>query len=137
MLLTDDLVHDYMGAELSDDELADLTEYVRELPGDRLYLNSARPLDGEEHVYFETDIQLVFSDSIAPGQVGHFSALLAGEPPEPFPGEWTLSGRYARFRILDMSRFMWKATAGIFITRLTHSVLVPGVLSLRDRMVFR
>ena len=89
--------HDYMGAELSDDELADLTEYVRELPGDRLYLNSARPLDGEEHVYFETDIQLVFSDSIAPGQVGHFSALLAGEPPEPFHGEWTLSGRYARF----------------------------------------
>ena len=89
--------HDYIGAELSDDELADLTQYVRELPGDRLYLNSARPLDGEQHVYFETEIQLVFSDSIAPEQDGLFSALVVGDTLEPLPGEWALSGRYARF----------------------------------------
>ena len=88
---------DYMGVSLSAEELSDLTEYVRQLPGDRLYLNSARPLSGERHVYFETAIELVFSDSIAPGQVGMFGAFIDGETREEFEGSWEISGRYARF----------------------------------------
>ena len=88
---------DYLGVALNESELTDLTEYVRQLPGDRLYLNSARPLAGERHVYFETLIELVFSDSIAPGQLSRFSAFVGVDPEEEFEGIWEISGRYARF----------------------------------------
>ncbi len=87
----------YMGVTVSEDELADLTAYVAQLPGDRLYLNSALPLDNERHVFFETNMELVFSDSLAPGQETAFSAHRIGDTDEDLDGNWELSGRYARF----------------------------------------
>lgn len=88
---------DYMGASVSEEDLADLTSYVAQLPGDRLYLNSALPLDNESYVFFETDVELVFSDSLAPGQEAAFSMHRISDETTDVAGVWEISGRYARF----------------------------------------
>ncbi|MCB9730060.1 MAG: hypothetical protein H6744_10330 [Deltaproteobacteria bacterium] len=76
-------------------ELADLTEYVRQLPADLLYLTSARPLDGARSVWNQSPIELVFSAVLEEGQGSRLHLL--SEAGEPVPGVWEISGRRARF----------------------------------------
>lgn len=94
-----DYAVEFTRAELDADERADLLAYVRELPGDLLYLNSARPLSGARSVWHLSPIELAFSSTLAPGQ----EALVTLEREtgggwQPVGGRWTLSGRYARYR---------------------------------------
>ena len=88
----------FTGAELSADEVVDLSEFIREIPGDALYLNSALPLSGADHVWVETGIELVFSQVLAPGQEDLFTIdLVTPGMAEPVAGQWAISGRYGRF----------------------------------------
>ena len=80
---------------LSDDDKADLLAYLKQIPGDGLWLNSARPLSGSDHVWVETPIELTFSHRLAPGQVEQFR-FLDGEG-ALVAGEWQVRGRVARF----------------------------------------
>ena len=87
---------EYTAADaLTADDKADLLAYLRQIPGDGLWLNSARPLSGSDHVWVETPIELTFSHRLAPGQVEHFR-FLDGDG-APVAGEWQVRGRVARF----------------------------------------
>ena len=93
---------EFTGAPLDPAQRAALLKYVQEIPGDSLYLNSARPLSGSDHVWHQSPIELVFSQVLSPGQEDHFAFhQLAAEPgagePTAVEGTWTLSGRVARF----------------------------------------
>ena len=96
-----DFAVDYMEVELSASELEALTQYVREVPGDALYLNSAVPLDGNQHVWFEKQVQLTFSNVLTADQEDHFTLEVLEEEDalegEALPGQWVVSGRVARF----------------------------------------
>ncbi|MBT9558736.1 MAG: Ig-like domain-containing protein, partial [Myxococcales bacterium] len=89
----------FTGAVLTAEELAALTSYVRQIPGDALYLNSASPLNGDNHVWVESPIELMFSQVLVPGQEDHFTieALPEEGTPTAVPGAWTQSGRVVRF----------------------------------------
>ncbi|MCB9728175.1 MAG: Ig-like domain-containing protein [Deltaproteobacteria bacterium] len=93
---------DFTKSTLDDEELAALTAYVREQPSESLYLTSSTPLADSAHVWYETPIELTFSDVLAPGQVDAFNFFrLDGDPDAStqtlVPGAWTVSGRFARF----------------------------------------
>ncbi|MFT6399118.1 MAG: DNA-binding beta-propeller fold protein YncE [Bradymonadia bacterium] len=108
---------DYLGATVSEEDLVDLTAYVAQLPGDRLYLNSALPLDNETYVFFETELELVFSDSLTPGQVNAFSMHRIADTVEDVAGSWEVSGRYARFTPVEAlereTRYEMRVRAGL------------------------
>ena len=90
---------EFTGATLTDAELVALTSYVRQIPGDALYLNSASPLNGDNHVWVESPIELMFSQVLVPGQEDHFT--IESVPDEGTPmqvaGTWSQSGRVVRF----------------------------------------
>ena len=93
---------EFMEAEITPAELEALNQYVREVPGESLYLNSATPLNGDMHVWFESQVELVFSQVLSPGQEALFTFETTGSEegladPVSVPGEWVISGRVARF----------------------------------------
>jgi len=94
---------EFTESTLTPEELAALNAYVREVPGEALYLNSATPLNGDQHVFFETQVQLMFSQVLVEGQEDHFilETLKTSETEEieaeVVEGEWNVSGRVARF----------------------------------------
>lgn len=81
--------------DLSGEQKADLLAYLQQIPADALWLNSARPLSGADHVWTQTPIELTFSHRLAPEQVGNFKFSTADG--QPYPGEWQVRGRVARF----------------------------------------
>ena len=89
----------FTGAELPAEDLKALTAFVRQIPGDALYLNSARPLNQSDHVWNETPVELTFSQVLSPGQAdGFVIERLADEgAAELVAGSWSTSGRVARF----------------------------------------
>ncbi|MEZ4463128.1 MAG: hypothetical protein R3F43_01070 [bacterium] len=88
----------YTGADLSETELADLLAYVQQLPGDRIYLTSARPLNAARAVWNETPIELTFSELLGPDQQDRFAMRIEQDGAwVPLAGRWRVSGRYARF----------------------------------------
>ncbi len=93
-----DYALEFTGADVSADEAQALLQYTREIPGDALYLNSARPLNKSDHNSFETPIELTFSQLLAPDQEDllSFQGVLDGEL-VAIDGTWSLSGRIARF----------------------------------------
>lgn len=80
---------------MSAEDKADLLAYLKQIPGDGLWLNSARPLSGSDHVWVETPIELTFSHRLAPGQVDSFR-FLDGDG-ALVDGGWQVRGRVARF----------------------------------------
>jgi DNA-binding beta-propeller fold protein YncE len=108
----------FTGASLSPADLEDLSAFIREIPGDALYLNSARPLSGADHVWFETPLELVFSQVLKPGQKAlfNFEEVLIGAT-EPVAGEWTVSGRRAVFvpeqPLEHLTRYRMTVDAGL------------------------
>jgi len=91
----------FTGAKLSDKARADLLAFVQQLPGDRLYITSATPLDKADHVWFDTKVQVSFSGLLNPGQEGLllFREVPKSGAPKAVPGTWKVSGRYARFAV--------------------------------------
>ena len=88
----------FTGGDLTEQEMSDLIAYVKQIPGDRMFLNSARPLANSRHVWFETPVELAFSSVLAPGQEDHLHfERLEGEAWVAMSGEWVISGRMARF----------------------------------------
>lgn len=89
---------EFTKSSLDDAQLDQLTQYVRELPGDLLYLNSATPLNNSRYVWTQSPIELSFSSLLAPNQ----SSLFTLESKDStgawveVPSTWTLSGRFAR-----------------------------------------
>ena len=105
---------------LSEDQLSDLTAYVRQLPGDLLYLNSARPLDGTRQTFPGTAVELTFSSPLAaeqPAGAFEFVRIVNGVE-EPLLGEFVVRGRTARFVPVEEalplnSDFELRASAGL------------------------
>lgn len=90
-------------SSLNDVQLEQLTQYVRELPGDLLYLNSATPLNDSRYVWTQSPVELSFSSLLAPNQSSLFkleSKDSAGAWVE-VPATWTLAGRFARAQLRD------------------------------------
>jgi hypothetical protein len=87
---------EYTGAAATPDDLAALTAYVRALPGDRLFLNAASPLDGLTHAPPGAEVSLTFSEPLAPGQAGRVR-LVTADGGALVPGAWAESGRVVRF----------------------------------------
>lgn len=82
--------------------LAALTEYVRQQPSETLYLTSSTPLADSAHVWFESPVELSFSDVLAGGQESAFQFYTRTDPEDSdteaaVAGTWTVSGRFARF----------------------------------------
>lgn len=93
-----DFALDFTGAALTPAERDDLVAYVRQLPGDLLYLTGARPLSGSRSVYHLVPIELAFNSTLAPGQEALFQLQVErGGDWRPVDGRWTISGRYVRF----------------------------------------
>ncbi len=89
---------DFVGADVAPGQRDDLVDYIRQLPGDLLYLTSARPLSGSRSVYHRVPIELAFNGVLAPGQADAFALeRQVGDGWRPVPGRWRISGRYARF----------------------------------------
>lgn len=88
----------FTGSSLSEAQVDDLTAFMQQVPGDALYLTSAVPLSGGDHVWPETSLELVFSQVLRPGQreLFTFEEVQIGRT-EPIAGTWTLNGRRARF----------------------------------------
>ncbi|MEO1271125.1 MAG: hypothetical protein AAFX99_23790, partial [Myxococcota bacterium] len=110
----------FTGAQLTATQLADLNAYVRQLPGDLLYLNAARPLDGTRNTFPFTPIELAFSTALSPGQEDAFALvrIIEGGGDQPVAGQFEVSGRFARFRLADESlplesTFELRATGGL------------------------
>ncbi|MCA9541957.1 MAG: cytochrome c, partial [Myxococcales bacterium] len=107
----------FTGAELAPADRDAVLAYVRQLPGDLLYLTSARPLSGSRNVFHQIDIELAFSAPLSSGQADHFHferAIDAGFA--PMPGNWRLSGRYARYEGQPLpldSQFRIRIDAGL------------------------
>ena len=96
-----DFALDFTGAKLSQEDRAAVLAYLRQLPGDLLVLNSARPLAGAVHVWKEVKPELMFSAVLAPGQEALFAMvqLDADGKATPVAGTWKTSGRVARFEV--------------------------------------
>jgi DNA-binding beta-propeller fold protein YncE len=97
-----DYAAEFTKATLSAAELEALSAYVRQQPSESLYLTASRPLADSAHIWFETPVELAFSDVLAPGQVSAFSFYTRSDPDDidtevAVDGAWTVSGRYARF----------------------------------------
>lgn len=93
-----DFALEFTGAELGAGQRDDLVAYVRQLPGDLLYLTAARPLSGSRSVYHRIPVELAFNSNLAAGQAERFAfERRAGGGWTPVPGRWRVSGRYARF----------------------------------------
>jgi mono/diheme cytochrome c family protein len=89
---------EFTKADLSTEEVAALVQYVKELPGDVLILNGMRPLNKNNHVWFETPIELMFSQVLALEQEAFFSMfVLDGDTSTELEGTWSVNGRVARF----------------------------------------
>lgn len=89
---------DYVGVSLSADEVADLTAYVQQIPGDLLYVTGAHPLDGAGFVSFSSQVEIAFSGVLATGQEDHFTLeARSASGWATVPGDWVVSGRFARF----------------------------------------
>lgn len=94
---------EFTKSSLDDTQLQQLTQYVRELPGDLLYLNSATPLNNSRHVWTQSPVELSFSSLLAEGQSSLFkleSKDAAGVWTE-VPADWTIDGRFARAKPRD------------------------------------
>jgi DNA-binding beta-propeller fold protein YncE len=88
----------FSNANLDIEELTALLQYVKELPGNVLILNSMKPLNHDNHVWFETPIELMFSQVLAQDQEELFEVEVIKEDASyPLEGNWILSGRAARF----------------------------------------
>jgi hypothetical protein len=86
----------YTGAaDLSAEDKADILAYLKQIPGDAMWLNAARPLSGRDHVWVETPIELTFSHGLAEGQVDQFRFVDAEG--NPVAGAWQIRGGVARF----------------------------------------
>ena len=91
---------EFTGSDLSPEELAELTAYVREQPADTLYLTSSKPLNHAHHIWHGTSVELTFSAALRPGQEAAFSFWRVdadSSDKESVPGEWSVSGRKVRF----------------------------------------
>ena len=89
---------EFTGGELTKDEMQALISYVKQIPGEALWLNSARPLSGSDHVWVETPLELTFSQLVAPEQLDFFKMTkVDGEEETPLAGAWSVTGRVARF----------------------------------------
>ncbi len=86
---------EYTGADLDAADHAALMAYLRQIPGDGMWLNGTRPLSGADHVWRETPIELTFSHRLAAEQADRFS-ITRGDG-APVDGAWTVRGRVARF----------------------------------------
>ncbi|MEZ4265833.1 MAG: hypothetical protein R3F39_05605 [Myxococcota bacterium] len=87
---------------LDEAQLSALTEYVRQQPSETLYLTSSTPLADSAHVWFESPVELGFSDVLATGQESAFLLYTRTDAEDPdtesvVDGVWTVSGRFARF----------------------------------------
>jgi hypothetical protein len=87
---------DYNGVALPAGARDALVAYVRQLPGDVLYLNAAKPLRSSRHVPASSPVELTFSARLADDQADAFS-LIRRQSGDAVEGEWVLSGRVARF----------------------------------------
>jgi hypothetical protein len=88
----------YTQAELTEPQMVDLIEYVKQLPGDRIYLTSASPLHQSRAVWPLTPIELTFSELIGEDQLDRFAMRIERDGAwVPLEGRWRISGRYARF----------------------------------------
>lgn len=96
-----DYALEFTGAKLTPADRDAVLAYVKQLPGDLLTLNSARPLAGSDHVWKEVEPELVFSNVLAKGQEGkfHFVQIAENGTETPVAGTWSLSGRVARFAV--------------------------------------
>jgi hypothetical protein len=92
-----DYALEFTGAELDDAGRDAVLQYVREIPGDALYLNAARPLSGDRYARFDSPVELTFSQVLAPEQEGLLRIQTAADG-ERVRGNWRISGRVARFR---------------------------------------
>jgi DNA-binding beta-propeller fold protein YncE len=89
----------YTGATLEPGARDDLVSYVRQLPGDVLYVNSSSPLNGGRNIWVETDMTVTFSAVLAPGAEASFSAWrYVEEEWEAYPGTWVARGRAVSFQ---------------------------------------
>jgi hypothetical protein len=90
---------EFTGGDLSADELSQVIDYVYQLPGDRLYVTGAQPLNNAVHVWNETPVEVAFSGALGEGQESYFRLLEhgAGGDSQEVLGTWKISGRYARF----------------------------------------
>jgi len=88
----------FTAANLTTEELMALLQYVKELPGDVLILNSMRPLNKDNHVWYESPIELMFSQVLAEDQESFFHMkVVKGDEVYDLDGTWIVSGRAARF----------------------------------------
>lgn len=112
-----DFALDFTGADVDPGQRDDLLAYVRELPGDLLYMTAARPLSGSRSVYHLVPIELAFSSTLAGGQADLFTLeVQQGDGWRALPGGWQISGRYARYRgdpLPFESRFRIRVDAGL------------------------
>lgn len=91
----------FTGATLDLQQMSDLNAYVRELPGDLLYLNAAKPLDGTNHTFPATPIELTFSAALRTGQEDLFSLVVTSDGDTLVDGSFNISGRFVRFTPVD------------------------------------
>lgn len=91
----------FTGAKLNQEDRDAVLAYLRQLPGDLLVLNSARPLAGASHVWKEVKPELLFSAVLALGQEPLFAMMQldADGKATPVAGAWKISGRAARFEV--------------------------------------
>jgi DNA-binding beta-propeller fold protein YncE/mono/diheme cytochrome c family protein len=122
----------FTGADLNAAQRADLLAYVQQLPGDLLYLNSARPLSGARSVWHQSPVELAFSSTLAAGQEALFTLEReVGGRWQPVAGRWVVRGRYARFEGAPLafeSRFRVVVDGGLQGTlgyRLGGAITVP------------
>jgi YVTN family beta-propeller protein len=91
----------FTGGTLEPTERDALLAYVRQLPGDLLYLNSSSPLNGGKNVWVETHLEMVFSAVLAQGADEHFTAEVRnGENWVEYQGAWLVEGRRVTFEPL-------------------------------------
>jgi DNA-binding beta-propeller fold protein YncE len=93
---------EFTKSKLDAASLAALSAYVRQQPSETLYLTSSTPLADSAHVWFESPVELSFSDVLAGGQASAFRFYTRTDPEDSdteteVAGAWTVSGRYARF----------------------------------------
>lgn len=92
-----DYAVEFTEAKLDTKQRAQLLAFVQQLPGNRLYVTSATPLNDSKYVWFETKLEVVFSALLTPAQQGLFLFRRMDGTPKAVAGKWTVSGRYARF----------------------------------------
>jgi len=91
---------DFTRARLSEGQEEALLAYVRQLPGDVLYLTSATPLSGAQSVWSQTPVSLVFSSVLVQGQESLFECLrVEGDDLIAVAGLWEVRGRRAIFEV--------------------------------------